>query len=64
MTGTLLPFRRPVVDTRSLEVYYQPDDGPENGWWYWFCGPGCIVKGGAVGPFNSEEDARSHACGL
>jgi len=37
------------------------DDPPELGFYYWFCFPGCLPTGEAVGPFMSEEIALSEA---
>jgi hypothetical protein len=41
---------------------YQPEsDDPEqpyeDGWYYWYCQPGCLPDSEPVGPYDSEEDA-------
>ena len=36
-----------------------------NGWYYWYCFPGCLPDSDAIGPFASEatalKDAREEA---
>jgi hypothetical protein len=33
-------------------------DGPmEEGWYYWFCFPGCLPDGEPIGPFETEQAA-------
>ena len=32
-----------------------------NGWFYWFCFPGCMPDGGLNGPFTSEAEALEDA---
>lgn len=29
----------------------------EAGWYYWYCWPGCLPEGDAMGPFQSEAAA-------
>jgi hypothetical protein len=29
----------------------------EAGWYYWYCFPGCLPEGDAIGPFASEREA-------
>ena len=31
------------------------------GWYYWFCFPGCLPEGNASGPFDTEDLALSEA---
>ena len=33
------------------------------GWYYWFCSPGCLPDSDPVGPFATEEDALINAQG-
>jgi hypothetical protein len=33
-------------------------DGPmQEGWYYWFCFPGCLPDGEPIGPFETEQNA-------
>ena len=41
----------------SLETFYKTDEG----WYYWFCMPGCLPDGDEMGPFETEEEALEHA---
>ena len=48
----------------DVEVFYRTDaackaDGWEGGegWYWWFCFPGCLPDGEAVGSFETEADA-------
>jgi hypothetical protein len=33
----------------------------DNGWYYWFCFPGCLPDGDPVGPFDTEAQALADA---
>lgn len=59
-------------DTYSLpdaEVFYldegeQYDDEGEalpEGWYYWYCFPGCLPDSDPIGPFESEQSAITDA---
>lgn len=41
----------------SVETFYETDEG----WFYWFCMPGCLPDSDKEGPFNTEEEALEHA---
>ena len=54
----------------DVEVFYVSDqlkgDDPswcefDNGWYYWFCFPGCLPDGDPVGPFDTEAQALADA---
>ena len=32
-----------------------------DGWFYWFCFPGCLPDGDPVGPFDTEDEALADA---
>lgn len=37
------------------------DCGPLEGWYYWYCLPGCLPDSDPCGPFATEEDALDDA---
>ena len=48
----------------DLEVFhssdYPPEDGAEpleDGWYYWYCFPGCLPDSEPNGPYKSEREA-------
>lgn len=40
----------------NVEVFRQPE-----GWFYWFCFPGCLPDSDMIGPFDSAEEALADA---
>ena len=61
----------------DLEVFYRTDaacradgwhqigdaPGANEGWYYWFCFPGCMPDSEPMGPFPSEVEALADARG-
>jgi hypothetical protein len=51
----------------DVEVFYGcPDDigiDAEQGWYYWYCFPGCLPDSDPVGPFATEAEALADAQG-
>jgi hypothetical protein len=52
----------------DVEVFFRTDmacknDGWETGegWYYWFCFPGCLPDSDPVGPFDTQEEAIADA---
>jgi hypothetical protein len=39
---------------------YAESDFPE-GWYYWFCFPGCMPDSDPIGPFTTEAEALADA---
>ena len=57
-------FYLTVAEARQLEHCGGSDDEPDEyrqGWYYWFCFPGCLPDSDVVGPFASEADALRDA---
>lgn len=49
----------------SVEVFFMEEDLEwEVGWYWWPCYPGCLPDGDAVGPFDTEAQAKADALGL
>lgn len=48
------------VRERMLETMVD-EEGIKGGWFYWFCFPGCLPEGSAVGPFETEAAALLNA---
>jgi hypothetical protein len=36
-------------------------DGPQSGWYWWACFPGCLPDGDPTGPFETEQAAIDDA---
>jgi hypothetical protein len=47
-------------DTEPGDVFHSLDDGSflGNGWYYWYCSPGCLPDSDPCGPFETEEKAH------
>ena len=51
----------------DIEVFYQNewlnDDGTmtEQGFYYWYCFPGCLPDSEPIGPFDTEQEAIDDA---
>lgn len=50
----------------DVEVFYanegdNEDIGGPEGWYYWFCFPGCMPEGPANGPYDTEQLALEAA---
>lgn len=42
----------------DVEIFYGPDyDMDEDGWFYWYCFPGCLPDSDPIGPFESFNEA-------
>jgi hypothetical protein len=39
----------------------QTEEPLEQGYYYWFCFPGCLPDSGPIGPFDTQEDALADA---
>lgn len=63
-----------LPDVEVFEVWTDPDgtrhndfeaedaDGPcEDGWYYWYCFPGCLPDSEPFGPFETEDEALADA---
>jgi hypothetical protein len=37
------------------------EEGITGGWFYWYCLPGCLPDGPAIGPFDSRAEALAAA---
>lgn len=47
-------------DSGSVWIDMLEHDGDESnleGWYYWYCLPGCLPDGDPIGPFDSEQAA-------
>ena len=47
----------------DVEVFHNSHFGYtwDDGWYYWYCLPGCLPDGDPIGPFDSEEKAIEDA---
>ena len=56
-------FSSVLDDTLDAEtVFLDEDENHEEGWYFWFCRPGCLPDHEMpFGPFPTEE-AAIHAC--
>jgi hypothetical protein len=49
----------------DAEIFYRSavaalaDGWPREGWYYWYCTPGCLPDSEPVGPFTSSVEARA-----
>lgn len=43
------------------EMQYDDNSTYPLGWYYWYCFPGCLPDGEAIGPFETEQDAIDDA---
>lgn len=50
-----------IPSLETFEVLPDESIASEVGWYYWFCLPGCLPDGEAIGPFATEEEALEHA---
>jgi hypothetical protein len=52
-----------IFHTSGLDPELTCEDGTclEAGWYYWFCFPGCMPEGEAIGPFDTETAALADA---
>lgn len=51
---------RPPALPNNVEIFYIDERTAkmtEPGWYYWYCSPGCLPDGPAIGPYNSEQQA-------
>jgi len=39
----------------------EPDGSFSEGWYYWYCFPGCLPESDPLGPFDTEADAIADA---
>jgi hypothetical protein len=46
------------INCKEQKAIFPGDDTfTESGWYWWFCFPGCMPDGDAVGPFKTEKEA-------
>lgn len=52
-------FFVPLADQTSDTVFWNDEDNEPRGegWFGWFCFPGCMPDSDAFGPYSSEEEA-------
>lgn len=51
---------------RATDPYALPDMEiweDTDGWYYWFCFPGCLPDSESIGPFDTREEALDDAGG-
>jgi hypothetical protein len=57
-------FRLASMNSRTREKMFDTmieEEGITGGWFYWFCFPGCLPEGDAIGPFASHKEALADA---
>lgn len=45
-------------------IWFDSDDGfcyKDEGWYYWYCFPGCLPDSDPIGPFDTEQEAIESA---
>jgi hypothetical protein len=60
------PYALPDVEVFQVPEDYQPepdiDEQPyEDGWYFWYCFPGCLPDSDPHGPYESEDEALAAA---
>ena len=50
-----------TIDLDPLPVSGLTDCSPLEGWYYWYCSPGCLPDSEAMGPFTTEQEAVDSA---
>lgn len=60
------PYALPNVEVFHIPDDYQPEpedntEPYEEGWYYWYCFPGCLPDSDPYGPYDSEEEALQAA---
>ena len=52
-------FYRELAENTSDTVFWDEDDNEPygEGWYYWFCLPGCMPDSSPFGPFETEAEA-------
>ena len=49
------------VDADDLDFVDEEGNQLEEGWYYWFCLPGCMPDSEPCGPFDTEAEALEDA---
>jgi len=53
-------FRLCFMNSKTREAMVDAmvrEQGISGGWFYWFCLPGCLPEGPAIGPFATKDEA-------
>ena len=52
-------FYRELSENTSDTVFWDEDDNEPygEGWYYWYCLPGCLPDSSPIGPFETEQAA-------
>jgi hypothetical protein len=57
-------FRLGAMNSRTRDAMLAAmieDNGIKGGWFYWFCFPGCMPEGSAMGPYKTHGEALAAA---
>lgn len=57
-------FRLASMSSRDRDAMFDAmidEEKIEGGWFYWYCFPGCMPDGGAIGPFLTADEAKTAA---
>jgi hypothetical protein len=57
-------FKLASVNSRDREAMFDAmieEEGITGGWFYWFCFPGCLSGGPAMGPYETQAEALAAA---
>jgi hypothetical protein len=57
-------YRLATMNSKTRDAMFDAmieEEGIEGGWFYWFCFPGCMPEGDAIGPYKTRQEAIAAA---